>query len=257
MDLKKRVKLLSLIVSFLLTSCGTRVYTSGTYGSIKSYTAKPEFRGENKKATYVSVDISKGKQRIDESITDSKTLVSINAHRSITRKYFNFYYGLGGTIGNYKFDAPINNDVNSDSKSFYSFNSKTGINLNLPTKKVDWRILGLELTYNYEFGPYQDILEQVKNNNEDPSLLVFNEKSILAYNIGTEAVFKLNSGNAFSLGVYVGEILNRTADLKDRNTMFGGVLMSYKIKKFTVSFLREEGQEDIASSKFGLTYELF
>ncbi|BAO76212.1 hypothetical protein [Winogradskyella sp. PG-2] len=56
-----------------MTSCGKRVYTSGTYGSIKSYTAKPEYRDENKKATYVSLDASFGSHDIDENIKDKKT----------------------------------------------------------------------------------------------------------------------------------------------------------------------------------------
>ncbi|BAO76213.1 hypothetical protein [Winogradskyella sp. PG-2] len=181
----------------------------------------------------------------------------MNAHRSITRKYFNFYYGLGGTIGKYKFDKPINETVSNNPKTFYNLNSKTGINLNLPTKKMDWRVIGIELTYNYEFGPYQNALENVRNSNEDPSLLIFNKKSILAYNFGSEAVFKLTSGNTFSFGYYIGELLNRTDNLKGMNTTFMATYMSYKIKKITLSFLSEGGQANISSSKFGLSYQLF
>nr|WP_321231884.1 hypothetical protein [uncultured Psychroserpens sp.] len=251
------VLLLAIIGIFMLTSCGKRVYTSGTYGSIKSYTVKPEYRGENKKGTYISADFSKGEQDVTNSITDKKTFLSIRAHRSITRKYFNFYYGLGGTLGNYKFGGPITDGVNVGSKAFYSLNSKTGINLNLPTKKMDWRILGVELIYNYEFGPYQNTLEDVKNSTEDSELLIFNKKSILSYNLTTEAVFKLNSGNALSLGIYVGDILNKTGNLKGEDSNFLGVFISFKFKKITLSLVSESAQESIGSSKFGLTYQLF
>ena len=83
-------------------------------------------------------------------------------------------------MGRYRFDKPINEDVNFKSRAFYSLNSKAGINLNLPTKKMDWRVLGVELTYNYEFGPYQKTLDDVRSNSEGTDLLIFNKKSILA-----------------------------------------------------------------------------
>ena len=190
-------------------------------------------------------------------INDSKTLLSISAHRSTTHKYFNFHYGLGGTMGRYRFDKPINEDVNFKSRAFYSLNSKAGINLNLPTKKMDWRVLGAELTYNYEFGPYQKTLDDVRSNSEGTDLLIFNKKSILAYNFGSEAVFKLDSGNALSFGYYMGEILNRTGNLAGRNTFFMGLFTSYKINSFTLSLIREGGKAQIGSSKFGLSYQLF
>lgn len=254
---KLSVLLLVFVGVFMLTSCGKRVYTSGTYGSIKSYTTKPEYRGESKKGTYISTDLSRGEQDVTNSITDKKTLLSIRAHRSITRKYFNFHYGLGGTFGKYKFGGPITDGVNIGSKAFYSLNSKTGINFNLPTRKMDWRIIGVEFIYNYEFGPYQDTLEDVKNDTEDPELLIVNKKSIFSYNLTSEAVFKLNNSNALSLGIYVGDILNKTGNLKGEDANFFGVFMSFKFKKITLSLVNESAQESIRSSKFGLTYQLF
>ncbi|MCD2257621.1 hypothetical protein [Psychroserpens luteolus] len=248
---------LQLIGFFMLSSCGKRVYTSGTYGAIKSYTAKPEYRGENKSGTYVALDLARGSQDVTNNVTDKKVLISVRGHRSITRKYFNFYYGLSATLGHYKFGGPITNEVDEDSKAFYSLNTKSGINLNLPTKKMDWRIVGVELVYNYEFGPYQNTLDKAKNNNEDPALLIFNKKSIFSYNVSTEAVFKLKNDRALGLGFYIGDILNKTGNLKDENSEFIGVSMSFRVRRFTFSLLSESGKEDIGTSKFGLTYQLF
>ena len=253
----KAYAIMLLVGFFMFSSCGKRVYTSGTYGAIKSYTAKPEYRGENKTATYVSLDLARGRQDVTNDITDKKTLLSVRGHRSMTRKYFNFYYGLGATLGNYRFGGPITTEVDESSKAFYSLNTKSGINLNLPTKKMDWRIVGVELAYNYEFGPYQNTLDEAKNNNEDPALLVFNKKSILSYNVSSEAVFKLKNDRALSLGFYVGDILNKTGNLKGENSEFFGVFMTFRIKKFTFSLLSESAKEDIGTSKFGLTYQLF
>ncbi|WP_298900387.1 hypothetical protein [uncultured Psychroserpens sp.] len=254
---KRHAIVVAILGVFMLSSCGKRVYTSGTYGAIKSYTAKPEFRGENDKGTYVSINLSRGSQEVTNNMTDKKALISIRGHKSITRKYFNFHYGLGGTFGNYKFGGPIIDGVNDDSKAFYSLNTKTGINLNLPTKRMDWRVIGVELVYNYEFGPYQNTLEKVKNSSEDPALLIFNKKSIFSYNFSSEAVFKLNNDRALGLGFYIGDILNKTGNLKGENSEFIGVFMSFRFKKFTFIVLNESAKEDIGTSKFGLTYQLF
>ncbi len=246
--------LLIIVICFTVTSCGKRVYTSGTYGSIKSYTARPEYKGKNTKATYISTDYSSGDAG---GVRDKKTLISVRAHRSITRKYFNLYYGLGGTIGNYKFGGPINENSNFNSEAFYSLNSKAGFNFNLPTKRMDWRLVGAELTYNYEFGPYQNVLKEVKDSNEDSNLLIFNNKSMLYYNFTSEAVFKFNEDNTLSLGIYFGDLLNKTKDLKNRGSGFSGTFISYRFKKFTCSVVNEGGQASIDTTKFGLTYQLF
>jgi len=122
---------------------------------------------------------------------------------------------------------------------------------------MDWRIIGLELGYNYEFGSYQNTLKRIKHRAEDLSrILVVNEKSIFSYNFNSEAIFKLKNNNAFGLGFFSGDVLNNPKELKNKDSSFHGLFLSYKYKKYTFSFIREIGAE-VRSSKFGLSYQLF
>ncbi len=261
--------LLIIILSLLLLSCGIdRIYTSGTYSSIKSYTAKPEYRNKDTSAVYISGDYSKGEHSqfgnystsglAQKERKDTKDLMSLSIHKSITRENFNFYYGIGGTYGNYTFKSDFFDIVKlNEKKDFYSFNTKMGINYNLPTKKMDWRIIGLELGYNYEFGPYQNILARIKERAEDlPRILVVNEKSFFSYNFNSEAVFKLKNSSAIGIGFFIGDILNNLEELKGKDSSFYGLFFSYRHKRYTFSYIEEIGNE-VRSSKFGLSYQLF
>ena len=261
--------LLIIIISLSLFSCGIdRIYTSGTYGSIKSYTAKPEYRNKDTSAVYISGNYSKGEHRqfgnystselVQKETKDKKDLMSLSIHKSVTRKYFNFYYGVGGTYGNYTFRSDFFDIVQVNEKQdFYSVNSKIGINYNLPTKKMDWRIVGLELGHNYEFGLYQNTLIRIKERAEGLSrILVVNEKSIFSYNFNPEAVFKLKNNNAFGIGYFLGDVLNNPKELKNKDSAFYGLFFSYKHAEYTLSFITEIGNE-VSSSKFGLSYQLF
>lgn len=255
--LKRSIRSYTLLIFLMsLSSCAERIYTSATYGSMKSYTAKPEYRGENKSATYISGDFSSGKHENDsENRADSKILLSLNAHRSITHKHFNFHYGLGGTYGNYKFGSDYTEYVRANEKNdFYSLNAKTGINFNLPTERMDWRIIGLEFAYNYEFGSYQNKLKEIK---ENTNALVLNENSILSFNLSSEVIFKLQEDKAIGLGFYIGDIISKIDNLEGESSAFVGYFLSYKFNNYTLSLINESGNENISSVKFGLTYQLF
>jgi len=53
--MKTILKIILITQLFLLSSCGVRrIYTSGSYGSLKSYTAKKEYSGERSSEIYVS-----------------------------------------------------------------------------------------------------------------------------------------------------------------------------------------------------------
>ncbi|HEX9600438.1 MAG TPA: hypothetical protein VF985_03005 [Mariniflexile sp.] len=66
--------LLNLLLVIFVSSCGVkRVYTTGSYGSIKSYTEKQHFIDGKTTATYVSGDVSFGKHSQDDgSFNDTK-----------------------------------------------------------------------------------------------------------------------------------------------------------------------------------------
>jgi len=103
--MKTIFKIILIVQLFLLSSCGVkRIYTSGSYGSLKSYTAKNEYQGMRSSEIYISGDISTGKHGQEgNSFKDSKTLVSLNTHKSVTGRNYNLYYGLGATFSGLSF----------------------------------------------------------------------------------------------------------------------------------------------------------
>ena len=108
-EIKKIMKtILKLSLAALLLfvcSCGSRrIYTSGSYAAIKSYTAKPLYKGEKETVTYVSGDIAFGSHKQDGgTFNDTKSLFSGRIHRSTSGKFYNYYYGAGLSAGSYKF----------------------------------------------------------------------------------------------------------------------------------------------------------
>ena len=246
-------------IMFLICSCGSRrVYTTGSYGSIKSYTEKPHYTDKKKSATYVSGDLSFGKHSQDDGdFDDTKTIASLNVHRSTTGRFYNFYYGLGATYGTYKFKEGYENLVaDEEKKSFYTINFKSGINYTYTRPKVDWRFIGLELAYLNEFGPYQDKLSELISSN-DRSLIIANQKSMFTYQIYSEYVFKTKDDGALTFGFYFGDLLNfKDTEMYRGTTEFSGITIGLTINKCTIHAIFESGEGDIRSAKIGLTYKL-
>lgn len=236
------------VIIFLLQSCGT-VYTSSSYGNLQSYVAKQEYRNKDTVANYVSAHLSLGRQDRADFEDDHKFLASFQAHRAITKKYYNYYFGIGGGYGAHTLHLK---DLN-DRFNVYNFSVKSGFNLNLPRPKVDWRFVGLEFGYTNEFGSYMEKLDDIKQNDLDA--IVFNRRNIWHYHINSEVIFKFSKGKTFGIGLFFGDIFSRTGELKEYGSGFGGGSLSYKFNKYTISLSNEVGNEGIGSTKFSITYQ--
>ena len=254
-QLFKGLAVLILLLPF--TSCKS-VYTSGTYGAIKSYTPKPEYRDKDTSAVYVYGSYNDGNHKAGK-VDDKKSIVAVGALQSFTRKHFNFHYGLGASYGSYNYRSSFItatlDSIKYGRKAFYTANTRAGINFNIPAKNVDWRVLGGELAYHYEFGPHQKTLKEIKNTVSN--YLVYNQQSIFSYNFFTEVVFKQREDRVFSLGIFVGDILNKQEELKEQSSVFSGLFAAYRYRQFTLNFIAEAGREGIGSSQLGLSYQLF
>lgn len=248
-----------LTMTLLLTSCGAnRVYTTATYGSIKSYTEKQHYTDKKTSETYVSGDLSFGSHmQEDGAFDDTKTIASFNVHRNTTGSFYNYYYGLGASIGTYRFKEAYLDLIGKDEKkSFYTINLKTGVNYTYTRPKIDYRFIGLELAYNNEFGDYQKKLSNLEKVN-DPNLIIVNQKSMFTYQLYSEYAFKFSTEKALTFGFYVGGLIGiEETDMFDGDTSFSGYTMGLRLKNYTISFIYESGQNEIQSSKIGLTYKL-
>ena len=111
--------LLICTIAVFFISCGVNnVYTSASYGSLKSYTEKPIYNGKKETSTYVSGSFSGLSHPQNDQNDDKVTMGNFSVYRTTTDKRLNYYYGLGAGFGTYQFK---NNLSNSDN-SVYFFN---------------------------------------------------------------------------------------------------------------------------------------
>lgn len=246
------------VLTLTICSCSKRVYTSASYGMLKSFTEKPIYKGEKVSATYLSGNISKAliEHSVTEDIDDTQNQFALNIHKAISFKNFNTYYGLGASYGKYKFSSLENIIEEGETKDYYNLNLKAGINFTLSTKKIKFRIIGLEFGYHYEFGSYQRKLDQLATNDE---VYVNNIKSIPSMNLFSEYVFILNTKSHFSIGSYIGDIIlnkKRKQNFYPNGNVFIGSTFSYTYDRYTLSLIIEEIFGNKSSYNFGLSYKL-
>ena len=257
--MKTVLRLISVFAISIFTSCGsTRVYTTGSYGSLKSYTEKQHYTDKKTTKTYISGDVSFGKHpQLAESFNDTKTITAINVHRNTTGRQYNFYYGFGVAFGKYNFEESYQDIIDKGEKSkFFTVNLKSGINYTYTRPKVDWRFIGLEFAYLNESGAYQDKLSELTSA-IDNDLIIANQKSMFTYQLYSEYVFKISDKEAFTLGFYAGDLLNYNDKKRyDGVTGFSGFSFGLRLNKYILSVIFETGQGDIHSTKIGLTYQL-
>lgn len=253
-----KIVLLGTLLLFICSCGSNRVYTTGSYGSLKSYTEKPKYVDKKESATYVSGDLSFGKHMQEGGdFDDVKTIAALNIHRSTTGRFYNYYYGLGGAYGSYKFKEGYGNLIADEEKrSFYNINLKSGINYTYTRPKVDWRFLGIELTYLNEFGPYQDKLSELISSN-DGGLIIANQKSMFTCQLYSEYVFRMSNDSAFTIGFYFGDLVKYHDTIEyNGGTNFSGLTFGLTFNKYAFYAIFESGQGEISSTKIGLSYRL-
>lgn len=227
-----------MILIIMFCSCSpTRVYTTGSYGSLKSYTEKQHYVHAKTIETYASGDLSFGKHEQDGGdFNDTKTIIALNIHKTTTGDFYNYYYGLGATFGTYKFKKGLTSFVNEgETQKFYTVNLKLGINYTYTRPKVDWRFIGVELSYLNEFGPYQHKLSYLASNSID-NVIVVNQKSMINYQFYSEYVFKTDSNSAFTIGLYVGDLMNfKGSNIYSDSTLYSGITLGLSFSTFSIN----------------------
>lgn len=256
--MKTVCKIILLLIFISLTSCGSnRVYTTGSYASLKTYTEKQHYVDDKTTETYLTGDISFGKHMQEGGLfDDTKIIASLSVHQTTTGRLYNYYYGLGASMGTYKFKQGYLDLIQSGEKqNFYNIFLKSGANITYSRPKIDYRFIGLEFAYLNEFGPYQDKLKELLKIDES-DLIIVNQNSLFTYHIYSEYAFKISKNEAFTLGFYFGDIMNLEGEENDRQANYSGFTLGLRIKDYTVHLMFESGQNEIRSGKFGLTYRL-
>lgn len=260
---------------FLFGSCGVEnIFTSANYGGLKTYVEKPLYNGKKKSAVYVSGGFKKGNHQPRMDSRDDVTGGRFSIHRATTTERFKFYYGLGIDLGTYTFNTDFSNvkkvtkyNYQDKSSSFPKidkgekfdykvFNLKAGFNFSKNWDKVEFNIIGFELIYLNESGGYINRLGQIPRVS---NVAVIDQESLLAFNLNTEAVFKVDDDNNIGLGLFIGDTFpvgkENNIGIRGLTNFYNGVHIKYNYKRVTLSLIYEEGKYSINSTSFGLTYK--
>lgn len=256
--------------SIQFTSCGVeRVYTSASYSHLKSHTEKPIYNGNKEVATYFNGSFNNNIHPQRDEHNDKANAASFSLYQVRADKFFNYYYGIGGSLGNYIFKSPVSYQdyinftevelVKKDEKfNYYNINAKSGITFTKTWKKMHCNILGFELIYTNEFGPYIDKINDLQKEENLDRIIIVDKKSIFAFNFNSEVIYRVNNDNNVGLGLFLGNVL--FIDKEKTNNHGGfyyGLIVKYNYKDFTLSFVTERASAQIESNSFGITYRIF
>lgn len=148
-----------LIVFFIsnIYLSGCRVFTPHyghpQYGIDLPYLIKPLSGDSLNSASYISGNFYKG---CEYEEGDKNFSGQINLHKSLSSKYYNFSYGSSCYYGQYN---PLSMKSNNGVKKYGGLNIIGSSNFNIPFKIMDWRIIGVQSTLNYEAGSFYKFRE--------------------------------------------------------------------------------------------------
>lgn len=182
-----------ILLTIIFISCGivTNQYTEGNYVSKSSFSLKPSYRDSTESATYISGAIHGTNGKTGFNTGESSTFSLINIHKAITKEHMNFFYRGYLHGGNYKANNQI--DLPGGDKTFVGGGVSSEINYNLPSKYIDWRVMGAKLSYQYEGGEFATFRENAymlgRIGNERHKLGSFR------LNVTSELIFKLQDAD--------------------------------------------------------------
>jgi hypothetical protein len=209
----------------------TRVYyLSPSNANSNPYHTIPFKKDSVKKASYISALFHAGTANDDG---DYEYAFRINFHRSHNFGDFQAYYGLNGTIGRYSiaefknynyqyqggfFPAYQVSDsgylITQKDLFFGSIGFNGGINLVLPFRKGEWRLLGLETSIQKEFGDY---LNFRKNLPDTAATVIFRNSTTASIGIYTDIIGRTRRGTEFGYKMALGMVLNSAHDYSRYN----------------------------------------
>lgn len=196
-----KINLLTLLLLAMLAaqSCIQKpFYGVGNIGSESRLLLKPVYNDTIRKASYVtghfSHDFGSGYQA-----NENDYYFDLMLHRSYTAKTLGYSYGGSCYLGNY--DASVGYPHNGP-KSFYGASITGEINTNIPFDGVDWRIIGVRTSVNYEGGG----MILFRKNAEKDGLIYNRSNTNFTFNLGLtdEIVVKLKNNASCGLYCYMG-----------------------------------------------------
>jgi hypothetical protein len=175
-------------------------YISPFSATARPYHAVPLHADSSKLATYVSAAFAAGGS--NHRLQDGTVAGQLYLHRANNIGRFQIYYGLNGSIGNYRVSgyhglqrisitdtALINTMTGNKFVGGYGLNA--GVNYVRTYQKSEWRVIGLETTYQREFGNYREFRQKLP----DTSVNIIDKSSgYQSLGLFTDVIFRTRKG---------------------------------------------------------------
>ncbi|WCT12395.1 hypothetical protein [Mucilaginibacter jinjuensis] len=189
----------------IFSSCTKHYYPSAMFQNDVQYMSKPYSGDSVRHGTYVSgaLLLTGNSGNIDDGA--SAGLLNIYQSYTLKNPNLNISYGVLGFAGNYR--AGTDNTNISIDKNFYGLGVNFSMSPYINRGNVDWRIIGLDLTYTKEFGDYAAFRQRMLNTDK---LTYYRKTDLFTYGLFTEAMVKVSP--AVSLAFKIG--LNNTPGQK-------------------------------------------
>jgi hypothetical protein len=263
---------LALLPILSMTSCLTTesIYQSPFHGTTNSYKAIPLRQDSIKAATYVSGIFTGG--GANQYMRDGLMAFSGTVHRSHNFGYIQGYYGISGALGRYnikrspayamELDQPLSAAADSTvqrmagGKFFGGYGAIGGINAVIPFGRFEWRALGVEASWQREFGDYLDFRKQLADSLANG---IDRRKTYMAIAFSTDFLWRLKKGSiGFKTAVSTSthRVTRSYRAYRNHDSMESFALLFHlTIKKITGSFQFNTG--DYATNiQTGLHYRL-
>lgn len=250
-----------LIILFSLQSCGPPIYGLAKTGSETTYMAKPFYEDtltQSISRIYISSGLTHNISNRVYTNNEQMKYGNLMAHRSHTFKYLNLAYGGFLYLGSYT--TQINPEMRGE-YGFWGQGLNAEMNLNIPFRKANWRIIGVRMAQYSENGPYSEFRREGDRRN---ILINMNHNNQAAgFWMTSELVLKINK---LTYGYYTafGQTSGTTINGREHVVFSRTRCLSVSSEKFTAfaQFNRSanlglsEENVNFMSLSLGLSYKL-
>ncbi len=198
--------ILTPLVLLLLAGCGVphSFYGSPVFGQTAPYTAKPLLSDSVHSAFYSSLGFSSGSANVNGQ--DPTTTGQLRLYHDNQYGQFHFFYGADLDLGNYGigYYQDTGSAIISSNRFFGNLGISGGTDFTLPIGKSEWRMIGVDLSLNREFGSY---LGFRKNQAASSDTAVFKNSFLGTLDLSSEWAFHTRHGEIgfkYLFGTYLG-----------------------------------------------------
>lgn len=193
--------LIIIILSAVIFSSCSHVYTPALYHQDIAYQPKPASYDSVKAQTYISAG---GNMYTNTNYTDGLVSGQVNISQGFVFNHFNLAYGAFGVAGDYNNSYSTSSNSQQDmanhfsDKFFGAVGGRASANLYVNEGRFDIRYLGVEAAYSHEFGAYANFRKSIAN---DPNFNVDPRTDLVTLGVTTEVIFHNIGNNNFQNGI--------------------------------------------------------